>query len=181
MTPGRDQWDETQTELRIMKLARSLIALLASGLLAGCMVGPNYHRPAVQTPTVYRDLSENPQLQAQAASYADLPWWQVFKDPKLQELIRLALKQNYDLQLATERIVAARAELAITRSNLFPQVQGNGNFIGGQKTLPKTNTTFSPLLPMQRSSWISSAVCAAPLRPQAPSCWLRKPRGKRSY
>jgi hypothetical protein len=32
------------------------------------MVGPNYHRPAVQTPTAYRDLSENPQLQAQAAS-----------------------------------------------------------------------------------------------------------------
>ena len=128
----RDEWDETRAELHMMKLARLLIAMLASGLLAGCMVGPNYHRPAVQTPAVYRDLSENPQLQAQAASYADLPWWQVFKDPKLQELIRIALKQNYDLQLATERIVAARAELAITRSSLFPQVQGNGNFSGGQ-------------------------------------------------
>ena len=119
----------------IMKLTRSLIAMLTSSLLAGCMVGPNYHRPAVQTPTAYRDLSENPQLQAQAASYADLPWWQVFKDPKLQELIRTALKQNYDLQLATERIVAARAELAITRSNLFPQVQGNGNFSRWTKKL----------------------------------------------
>jgi outer membrane protein, multidrug efflux system len=133
--------DETQTELPIMKLARSLTGLLASGLLAGCMAGPNYHRPAVQTPTVYRDLSENPQLQAQAASYADLPWWQVFKDTKLQELIRLALKQNYDLQLATERIVAARAELAITRSNLFPQVQGNGNFSGGKN--PSFQNTYN--------------------------------------
>ena len=128
-----------------MKLARSLTALLAPGLLAGCMVGPNYHRPAVQTPTVYRDLSENPQLQAQAASYADLPWWQVFKDTKLQELIRLALKQNYDLQLATERIVAARAELAITRSNLFPQVQGNGNFIGGQENSAQSKYNFLTL------------------------------------
>ena len=109
------------------------------------MVGPNYHRPAVQTPTVYRDLSENPQLQAQAASYADLPWWQVFKDPKLQELIRIALKQNYDLQLATERIVAARAELAITRSNLFPQVQGNGNFIGGQENTAQNKYNFLTL------------------------------------
>jgi multidrug efflux system outer membrane protein len=132
-------------ELPIMKLARSLTALLAPGLLAGCMVGPNYHRPAVQTPTVYRDLSENPQLQAQAASYADLPWWQVFKDTKLQELIRLALKQNYDLQLATERIVAARAELAITRSNLFPQVQGNGNFIGGQENSAQSKYNFLTL------------------------------------
>jgi outer membrane protein, multidrug efflux system len=128
-----------------MKLARSLTGLLASGLLAGCMVGPNYHRPAVQTPTVYRDLSENPQLQAQTASYADLPWWQVFKDTQLQELIRLALKQNYDLQLATERIVAARAELAITRSNLFPQVQGNGNFIGGQENTAQSKYNFLTL------------------------------------
>ena len=62
-----------------MKLARLLMATLVSGVLAGCMVGPNYHRPNIQTPTVYRDLSENPQLQAQTASYADLPWWQVFK------------------------------------------------------------------------------------------------------
>jgi outer membrane protein, multidrug efflux system len=128
-----------------MKLAPSLIALLAPCLLAGCMVGPNYHRPAVQTPTVYRDLSDNPQLQAQAASYADLPWWQVFKDTKLQELIRLALKQNYDLQLATERIVAARAELAITRSNLFPQVGGNGNFIGGQENTAQSKYNFLTL------------------------------------
>jgi outer membrane protein, multidrug efflux system len=128
-----------------MKLARSLIALLASGSLTGCLAGPNYHRPAVQTPTVYRDLSENPQLQAQAASYADLPWWQVFKDTKLQELIRLALKQNYDLQLATERIVAARAELAITRSNLFPQVQGNGNFIGGKENIAQSKYNFLTL------------------------------------
>jgi outer membrane protein, multidrug efflux system len=135
------QWDKAQTELHFMKLARLLMATLVSGSLAGCMVGPNYHRPNIQTPTVYRDLSENPQLQAQAASYADLPWWQVFQDPKLQELIRIALKQNYDLQLATERIVAARAQLAITRSNLFPQVQGNGNFTGGKD--PSFQNTYN--------------------------------------
>src|ERR1700751_1444415 len=115
-----------------MKVCKSLIPTLLSTVFVGCMVGPKYHRPAVPTPAAYRDLSENPQLQAQVASYADLPWWQVFKDPKLQELIRVALKQNYDLQLATERIVAARAQLAITRSNLFPQVQGNADFSGGK-------------------------------------------------
>jgi outer membrane protein, multidrug efflux system len=124
-----------------MKLARLLIVML----LSGCMVGPNYHRPAVQTPPAYRDLSENPQLQAQTASYADLPWWQVFQDPKLQELIRIALKQNYDLQTASERIVAARAELAITRSALFPQVQANANFIGGQENTDQTRFNFLTL------------------------------------
>jgi multidrug efflux system outer membrane protein len=122
-----------------------MFAMLVSGLVAGCKVGPNYHRPMVQPPTAYRDLSENPQLQAQAASYADLPWWQVFQDPQLQELIRTALKQNYDLQLATERINAARAQVAVTRSSLFPQVQGNGNFAGGKEGNFQTNFNFLTL------------------------------------
>ncbi len=103
-------------------------ATFASLVMTGCMVGPNYHRPVVQTPGLYRDLNENAQAQAQAASFADLPWWQVFQDPQLQELIRTALKENYDLQLATERIAAARAQVTITRSSLFPQVQAGGNF-----------------------------------------------------
>src|SRR5271168_5448216 len=107
-------------------------AILASTLMVGCMAGPNYHRPVVPTPGVYRDLRDDPQAQAQAASFADLPWWQVFQDSQLQELIRTALKENYDLQLATERIGAARAQVAITRSSLFPQVQASGNFAGGK-------------------------------------------------
>ena len=121
------------------KRTSCIAAMLTSSLVAGCAVGPNYHRPDVQTPATYRELSENPQVQAQAASYADLPWWQVFQDPQLQELIRTALKQNYDLQIATERINAARAQLAITRSNLLPQVQGGGTFYGGkQQFFPAT-------------------------------------------
>jgi multidrug efflux system outer membrane protein len=119
-----------------------MAATMAAGLVAGCMVGPNYHRPVVQPPTAYRDLSENPQVQAQAASYADLPWWQVFQDPQLQELIRTALKQNYDLQLATERINAGRAQVAVTRSSLFPQVQGNDDFSGGKEHNFQTKSNF---------------------------------------
>jgi multidrug efflux system outer membrane protein len=107
--------------------------LLASSLIAGCAVGPNYHKPAVPAPSTFRDLKESPEAQAQAASFADLPWWQVFQDPKLQDLIRTALKQNYDLQLATERITAERAQVAITRSSLFPQIQGEGSFNGGKQ------------------------------------------------
>jgi multidrug efflux system outer membrane protein len=122
-----------------------LIAVLASGFINGCKVGPNYQRPVVHPPTAYHGASENPQLQAQAASYADLPWWQVFQDPQLQELICTALKQNYDLRLATERINAARDQVAITRSALFPQVQGNGNFSGGKESNFQTNFNFLTL------------------------------------
>ena len=109
-----------------------LAAVVATALASGCAVGPNYHRPTVQTPATFRDLNDKEQVQVEAASFADLPWWQVFADPQLQELIRIAIRQNYDLQLATERINTARAQVAITRSRLFPQVEGNGDFSGGK-------------------------------------------------
>src|ERR1700674_129371 len=129
-----------------MKKMRPLIfVILASSLIGGCTVGPNYHKPVVQPPTGYRDLREGTQAQEQAASYADLPWWQVFQDAQLQALIHTAIKQNYDLQIATERINAARAQLAITRSNLFPQVQGNANFSGGKESNFQTKFNFLTL------------------------------------
>ena len=126
---------------------RRLLIVIAflSSLLCSCMVGPKYHRPLVQTPNSFRDLADNARLQAQTASYADLPWWQVFQDAKLQELIRSALKQNYDLQVATERIDAARAQLAITRSSLFPQVSGNANFSGGKENVVQSRYNFLTL------------------------------------
>jgi len=131
---------------RIRKgLATFAAAAVVCALLPGCMVGPNYKRPAVQTPTAFRDLRDSAQAQAQTASYADLPWWQVFQDPQLQELIRTALKQNYDLQIATERINAARAQVAVTRSSLFPQVNGNANFIGGKENTFQTKFNFLTL------------------------------------
>jgi outer membrane protein, multidrug efflux system len=128
-----------------MKIAKLLTAAFVSGVLSGCAVGPNYRRPAVQTPNSFRDLADNPQIQAQTTSYADLPWWQVFQDPKLQELIRTALKQNYDLQLATERISAARAQLTVTRSSQFPQVSGNGSFNGGKENTFQSKFNFLTL------------------------------------
>jgi multidrug efflux system outer membrane protein len=131
---------------RLVNYLRPLLAsILASSLIGGCAVGPNYHKPDVQTPAAYRDLSANPQAEAQAASYADLPWWQVFTDPVLQDLIRTALKQNYDLQTATERINAARAQVAITRSSLFPQVSGDSNFTGGKEQNFQSKSNFLAL------------------------------------
>src|SRR6266403_767795 len=105
-------------------LASSALPVMMASLLTGCKVGPNYRKPVVPVPTAYHGPSENPQ--AQAASYADLPWWQVFQDPVLQDLIRTTLKQNYDLQTATEKITYARAQLMVTRSSQLPQVNATG-------------------------------------------------------
>ena len=128
------------------KISTLLVSVVCCALATGCVVGPKYHRPAVETPTGFRGVAPNSQQQAQAASYADLPWWQIFQDPKLQELIRTALKQNYDLQLATERINAARAQVAITRSSLFPQVTGNANFNGGKENIGQSKYNFLSLV-----------------------------------
>jgi multidrug efflux system outer membrane protein len=109
--------------------------LLASTILlfvAGCMLGPDYRRPALQIPSAYRAPADNREAQSKASSFADLPWWQVFSDPQLQELIHTALERNYDMQLATERINAARAQVVVTRSSLFPQLQGSGDLTRGK-------------------------------------------------
>ena len=111
-------------------LIHSTLFIVAAGLLAGCTVGPNYHKPTVPVPTAYHGPNDNPQNpEAQAASIADLPWWQVFQDSVLQDMIRRTLKQNYDLQTATERIAQARAQLMVTRSNQYPQLSANGSAV----------------------------------------------------
>jgi multidrug efflux system outer membrane protein len=134
-----------QSRAKMKEPAPLIVAVLIAALVAGCSVGPNYRRPVIQTPAAFRDLRENPQVESQAASYADLPWWQVFQDQTLQELLRTALKQNYDLQLATERINAARAELAITHSNQLPQLQGDADFSGGKQQAFQTKANFLSL------------------------------------
>jgi multidrug efflux system outer membrane protein len=112
--------------------AKAAPILWAALALPGCAVGPNYHRPAVQAPTVFHAADDPQETETRAASFADLPWWQVFQDPQLQELIRTALKQNYDLQIAVERVNAARAQVGIARSNEFPQVSVGPTFDGGK-------------------------------------------------
>src|SRR5579862_2938804 len=120
-----------------------ILVLLAALVISGCAVGPNYHRPAVQTPPAFRGPDQSQQAEPQIASFADLPWWQVFHDPQLQELIRTALKQNYDLQLAVERVNGARAQVGIVRSNQFPQVSLDPTFSGGKTDQSIKSNIFS--------------------------------------
>jgi multidrug efflux system outer membrane protein len=95
-------------------------AVLLAAVLAGCTVGPNYHRPAVQTPSSFR--APTPMPPNESASLADLKWFEVFKDEKLQELERTALVQNYDLRDAVAHVEAARANLGIVRSEQYPNL-----------------------------------------------------------
>src|ERR1700722_1800683 len=103
----------------------SFLAIPLAILLAGCNLGPNYTRPNVPTPPEFR--APEPLPADQAASLADLKWFEVFKDAELQQLVRTGLAQNYDLRDAVARVEEARANLGITRSSQIPQLKAVGD------------------------------------------------------
>ena len=112
-----------------MKAYLAIAIAAASVVLGGCTVGPDYKRPQVAVPASFRapEATEAPLPESQLASLADLKWFEVFRDPQLQALIKIALVQNYDLRDAVARVDEARANLGITRSNQYPQVSASGD------------------------------------------------------
>src|SRR5215470_15031075 len=93
-------------------------------------VGPDYERPAAQTPDDFRGQIGP----AEAASFADLPWWEVFGDPALRQLVQDALAGSYDLQSAVARIEQARALVGVAASDLYPHAGYEG--IASRTRLP---------------------------------------------
>jgi len=108
-----------------MKTRLIMMTLMVS-LLAGCMVGPNYRRPAVKPPEVFRGGTDTTPA-TDTTSLADLKWFEVFKDERLQGLIRTALVENYDLRDAVARVDAARAALGITRADQLPNIAASAD------------------------------------------------------
>ena len=104
-----------------------IVAAAAVSVLAGCTVGPNYRRPIVTTPTAFRSSASS--QAPDVVSLADLKWFEVFRDARLQEMVRIALVQNYDLRDAVARVEAARAVLGITRADQFPTIDASGDVI----------------------------------------------------
>jgi outer membrane protein, multidrug efflux system len=114
-----------------MKLrAFGLLVLIGAAVLGGCAVGPNYKRPAVNAPTEFR-FTENQTTN----SLANLPWWQVFKDPILQGLIGTAITNNYDLKQAVARVEQARNQAAAANAAFFPQAGYGGDIGRGRNAL----------------------------------------------
>jgi multidrug efflux system outer membrane protein len=102
---------------------KNVAGITLAALLTGCAVGPNYKRPAVTAPEKVRGASA-----AEAVSLADRPWWEIFGDDALKSLIDEALRSNYDLREAAWRVEEFRARAGIARSDLFPQIQYQGQF-----------------------------------------------------
>ena len=120
-------------------------ALLPALLLAGCAVGPNYSRPAVPAPPQFR----GDQGTAEAKSLADTKWFDLFHDDTLKQLVETALRQNFDLRIAAERVLEARAQLGVIQAARLPNIDATGGFnlnrgsrIGANPFVPPPNISL---------------------------------------
>lgn len=115
---------------------RTLLVAALAVILSGCLLGPDYVRPEVETPEQWRiDYPE-------AAGLADTAWWEQFNDPVLNDLIETALRENLDVRIAAARVEQFLGALTATRSQLFPQVGYNAD-----ATRAKASRVGQPPLP----------------------------------
>jgi outer membrane protein, multidrug efflux system len=125
---------------RLTRVFTARAATIMMVWLSGCMVGPDYKRPSVTAPGVFRGVASTA---SDPRSIADLKWFEVFQDDELQELIRTALAQNYDLRDAIARVEAARANLGIIQADQYPNIGVGADVTAteqsrrGQFTIPR--------------------------------------------
>jgi NodT family efflux transporter outer membrane factor (OMF) lipoprotein len=105
------------------------LTLLATTALAGCEMGPNFSSPRAAVPTAYiQDAPASETVPYTSGDPVDPAWWESFNDPTLTKLETLAVSQNLDLQIATERLLEAEAQAQVTGANLYPNLSGAGSY-----------------------------------------------------
>jgi outer membrane protein, multidrug efflux system len=128
------------------------VVLASVCLLSGCLVGPRYQRPVVTSPPVFRGQEG----EAQKASIADLPWWEIFQDEALRGLIKTAIANNNDLRIAAARVEQARQFALQARSDYFPGVGYEVGASGG-----KNESLGAPALSGGKSQGTVAAILGA--------------------
>jgi outer membrane protein, multidrug efflux system len=125
-----------------------VMMVVAALVLSGCAVGPNFLRPWVNTPENFRSAPTS----VDPFSIADLPWWKVFRDERLQNLIQQALTNNYDLRIAVSRVEQAWQIAAQARAQFFPQVNYDGGIARGK------NSLFGSIVPNEGKTQSSTFI-----------------------
>jgi len=133
-----------------------MLLLLTASLYAGCAVGPNYHRPKIEAPSSFR--ASVPLPAREAASIADLKWFEVFKDAELQSLVATALQRNYDLRDAVARVEEARGALGVTRSDQYPNFGVGSSLYLNRVSRDGATPISAQLLPSQNRNFGTAAL-----------------------
>ena len=123
-------------------MRKTVVCSLLTMILFGCMIGPDYRRPAVETPASWRFEEK------EAREIGNTVWWEQFGDPVLNELIQAALMENKDIMIATARVEEFVGRYGTTRAALFPQA-GVGGIAGTSRATengptPLTSATENP-------------------------------------
>src|SRR5262245_64849637 len=108
--------------------------------MSGCTLGPDYKRPAIEVPAAHRGSDP----QGSSGSLADLKWFELFGDDRLTDIVSVALKQNFDVRIAAERVLQARAAYGITRADQFPAVDVSGSVTAVRNSQVGANVGIPP-------------------------------------
>jgi multidrug efflux system outer membrane protein len=133
-------------------MKRLLLLFLFTCLTCTYVVAQKYQRPQVQTPGTFRG---DPATQPDPQTIANLKWFELFQDEKLQKLINDALASNYDLREAVARIDAARANVGIVRSEQFPTIVASGDVISQRQS---RSSSFDLPEPIKRDRSFGSVL-----------------------
>jgi multidrug efflux system outer membrane protein len=132
-------------------------ATLTAIFLTGCNVGPKYTKPNYPAPPAFRGADDVAVSSGAQNSLGDRQWAQVFQEAELQDLIRRALANNYDVRIAAQHILEQQSQVQITRSQQFPTLSAGG--LGAGADIPSLTSQSSSLTnPIVEGSFSLSAA-----------------------
>ncbi len=127
----------------------SFVTIMTLLGLAGCMVGPDFQKPVVNTPThyLYDSLA--------ADTVLNLEWWNLFRDSTLKALVDTALLRNQDVLIAASRIEEARAVVGYTKADMYPSFSYGGDGSRMRTALPGSDgpATFNSFSALGNVNW----------------------------
>jgi NodT family efflux transporter outer membrane factor (OMF) lipoprotein len=97
---------------------------VATLLLSGCTVGPNYTRPSAEAPAAYKETPQNFKEAQPSDALSKGKWWQIYEDPQLNDLEEHISVSNQTLKAEQAQFAAARAAVRIARTQSYPNVTG---------------------------------------------------------
>jgi NodT family efflux transporter outer membrane factor (OMF) lipoprotein len=141
---GAQALRRSRRRLTARRAVLGMLAALSLGVSASCTVGPNYRRPPIETPVSFRGDPSAGAGQPRQESLADVKWSELFRDDTLTTLVTTAVQQNFDLRIAAERVLQARALARITRSGQFPTIDASVSGTAARSPLSGANGAVPP-------------------------------------
>jgi len=130
----------------------ALIITLAVLPLTGCMLGPDFQKPVVETPDHFRFAD------SEAETAVNLKWWELFDDRVLYSLVTAALQNNKDVMITASRIEQARASLGFTEADFYPRLDieagaSRGTYLAARKVNEDDSYFIAPTLSWEIDFW----------------------------